>query len=180
MKKTFLMAAAVLFTFCGGVFADELKINGEFKVLTKKGDMPAGWSKNGPGVKNTTYKIIRKGDDNILKLVSTGGYSALYSSVRVPVKGGETFKVELKAKGKAKCFSVGYYAYDSKNRFSGSNGVSFNVDNPQLFKEYKGSFVVKKPAAGKSIDYIQIAISGHGAMDIEIEEVEVEKVLAGK
>lgn len=178
MKKTFLTAAAVLFAFCGGVFADELKINGEFKVLNKTGDMPAFWSKNGPGVKNTTYKIIRKGDDNILKLVSQGGYSALYSATKVPVKVGDSFKVEVKAKGKASSFTVGYYAYDSQNKFVGSGGVNFKIDNSLLFKEYKGAFDVKKTSAEKSIAYIQIAISSHSAMDIEIEEVEVEP--AGK
>ena len=172
MKKSIFLAVVAIFA-AGTLFADELKINGEFKVIDPKTKLPASWVRN--GVKTGISEVIRKGDDNILKLKNEKGYFAMYSTVKIPAKAGETYKFEIKAKGKGS-LSVGYYAYGSKGH-CGTGGQSVKVDSSLLFKEYKGTFTIAPPYKGKDLTYIAIQFGSYSAMDVEIEEIEVEKIV---
>ncbi|MBO5760069.1 MAG: hypothetical protein J6S53_00835 [Lentisphaeria bacterium] len=172
MKKSIFLAVVAIFA-AGTLFADELKINGEFKVIDPKTKLPASWVRN--GVKTGISEVIRKGDDNILKLKNEKGYFAMYSTVKIPAKAGETYKFEIKAKGKGS-LSVGYYAYGSKGH-CGTGGQSVKVDSSLLFKEYKGTFTIAPPYKGKDLTYIAIQFGSYSAMDVEIEEIEVEKII---
>ena len=172
MKKNLFFAIVALFS-AGVLCADELKINGEFKAINPETKLPVSWVRN--GVKTGISEVIRKGDDNILKLKNDKGYFAMYNSVRIPAKVGDTYKFELKAKGKG-TLSVGYYAYGTKGH-CGTLSKSVKVDSLLLFKEYKGTFTVAAPAAGKDLAYIHVQFGSYGAMDVEIEEIEVEPVV---
>lgn len=172
MKKSIFLAV-VAFIAAGTLFADELKINGEFKAIDPKTKLPVSWVRN--GVKTGISEVARKGDDNILKLKNDKGYFAMYSTVRIPAKAGETYKFEIKAKGKGS-LSVGYYAYGSKGH-CGTAGQSVKVDSSLLFKEYKGTFTIAPPYKGKDLTYIFIQFGSYSAMDVEIEEIEVEKIV---
>ncbi|MBR2365124.1 MAG: hypothetical protein IKA79_07970 [Lentisphaeria bacterium] len=173
MKKTVFVAVAALFAVCGSVSADELKINGEFKAVNAKTNLPERWNRN--GVKTAVTELVRKGDDNILKIKNEKGYFAMYNSLRIPAKAGDTFKFEIKVKGKGE-LSVGYYAYGSKGH-SGTGGAMIKVDSSLFFKEYKGTFTVAPPYKGKDISYIHIQFGSYKAVDIEVEEIEVEPVI---
>ena len=172
MKKSIFLAVVAIFA-AGTLFADELKINGEFKVIDPNTKLPASWVRN--GVKTGISEVARKGDDNILKLKNDKGYFAMYSTVKIPAKAGETYKFEIKAKGKGS-LSVGYYAYGSKGH-CGTGGQSVKVDSSLLFKEYKGTFTIAPPYKGKDLTYIAIQFGSYSAMDVEIEEIEVEKII---
>ena len=172
MKKSIFLAVVAIFA-AGTLFADELKINGEFKVINPKTKMPASWVRN--GVKAGVCEVIRKGDDNILKMKNEKGYFAVYSTAKIPAKVGNTYKFEIKVKGKAK-LAVGYYAYGTKGH-AGTGGENLNVDSPAAFKEYKGTFTVAPGYAGKDISYICIQFGSYTAMDIEVEEIEVEEIV---
>ena len=65
MKKNLFFAIVALFS-AGVLCADELKINGEFKAINPETKLPVSWVRN--GVKTGISEVIRKGDDNILKL----------------------------------------------------------------------------------------------------------------
>ena len=172
MKKT-LFFAIVAFLSAGILNAEELKINGEFKAINPRTKLPVSWERN--GVKTGISEVIRKGDDNILKLKNDKGYFAMYSNVKIPAKVGDTYKFEIKAKGKG-TLSVGYYAYGTKGH-CGTLSQTVKVDSALLFKEYKGTFTVAPAAAGKDLVYIHIQFGSYGAMDVEIEEIEVEPVV---
>ena len=172
MKKSlFLTAVALLAT--GTLSAESLDINGDFKQLNDKGFV-ARWHKNG-AIKTTTYEVIRKENGNILKLISSK-YSAMYSSLHVPVKVGDSFQFKFKAKGKVSNFSFGYYAYDAKDNHAGTQYVRFTIDSADKFTDYKGTITVKAPPAGKSINYIQFCFAGYTQMNLEITGIEVEPV----
>ena len=174
MKKRLFLAVAALFA-AGTLCADDLKINGEFKLINEKTKMPANWVKNGPAAKTAVCEIIRKGDDNILKIKNPGKYFAVYSSIKIPVKVGDAFKFEIKAKGKAS-LSVGYYAYGKKGH-AGTGYQMVKVDSSLMFKEYKGTFTVAPGNEGRDIEYIHIQFGSYSAVDVEIEEIEVEPIL---
>lgn len=174
MKKTVLMAAAALFALCASVSGDELKINGEFKNLTKQ-SWPVNWHKNG-AVKTAKCELVRQGDDNIIKIKNLKGYFALYNGTRIPVKVGDEFKFEIELKGKGH-FSVGYYTYGKKGH-CGTVSTAFEVNSPDKFTEYKGTFKIAPPYKGKDLLYMHVQFGSYMPIDIEVKEIEVEPVKA--
>ena len=175
MKKFFI--AAVL--LCAGMLsAEEIKIDGTFKNISSKTNLPSYWVKNGPGVKDASLSVIKDAKGNILKIKSKGKYVAFYSASRIPVVPGAVYKVTTMIKGTAaKNFSIGYYSYSATNKFLASSGAGFVVNSPDKFTRYEGTFTISKNPATK---FMRVQFGSSSAMDIEIQSICVEAVPAAK
>lgn len=177
MKKLFF-AVAALMGACVMLSAQEVKIDGTFKNVSKT-NLPSRWVKNGPGVKDASISVV-KGEKgaNILKVKSAGKYVAFYSTNRFPAVPGTTYKVTASIKGTAaKNFVIGYYAYSAENKFTANGGLGIVVNSPDKFAKYEGTFTL---ANNPKIKFIRIQFGSSSPMDIEIESIKVEALPAAK
>ena len=173
MKKTLFLAAAAIFA-AGTLFsAEALKINGDFKNVVKGKSFPAGWSKNGNGVKDAAFEIVKDGENNVLKFVSQGKHTALFTHVTPKAADNDKFEVVIVAKGKADEFFAGVYAYGEKNKYLNSYAKKFVIDSPDKFTEYKGEFKVGSISRGKT-EYVRVFMGGYTkGFDLQIKEIRV-------
>lgn len=173
MKKTLILAAAALFAAGTLSAAEALKINGDFKNVVKGKSFPAGWSKNGIGAKDATFEIVKDGENNVLKLVSKGKHTTMFTHVTPKAVDNDKFEVVVVAKGKAEEFFAGTFAYGEKNAHLGVDSVRFVIDSPDKFTEYKGQITVKPKARGKTL-YVRVYMGGHSkGFDVQIKEIRV-------
>ncbi len=171
---------AMLLMGCA-VFADDIKINGEFKQV--KDGAAVGWVQNkGDWAKPYgTVKLIQiteaDGDvENALQVTSTEKRTDVYFNTRFPARAGEIYEIEAKAKGTGK-IRLGIYVYDEKGNMIGNQAQVRDVSAD--FKEYKVKFDVKDvlPKEGdlKKAATIRFYFSAEPNSDIIVEDIEADK-----
>lgn len=171
MKKIFFILPALL-CVCA-LSAQELKVDGLFKNVNAKTNLPGRWSKNGPGMKNAVISVVKGEKSNILKISSKGKYAAFYSSDRMKTAPGTVYEYSVKIKGTANNFTVGYYAYSGKNQFVTGDGAAFKVNSPGKFTEYKGKFILTKKATAQ---FMRVQFGSSSPMDIEMSDLVIKQV----
>lgn len=179
MKKTLLMVAAFVAAVCGSstLFGQKVDVNGDFQKINAKTNLPANWTKNGGGAKEAVCKLEKAGKKNILKISSPGKYFTLYYTVRIPAKAGDTFKMTIKAKGKANMLA-GYYSYSlPKGSHLQTKSFPLKVDSPAQFKEYVTTMTVSAVEKG-DVGFIYPHFGSYSKFDVEIESVTFERVPA--
>lgn len=173
------MTVAVVAAVCGSstLFGQKVDINGDFKKVNAKAAFPMNWNKNGGGAKKAVCKLEKVGGKDILKISCPGDYFALYYTHRIPAKAGDTFKMTLKAKGKAKMF-LGYYSYAlPKGNHVDTKSFSLNVDSPAQFKDFAVTFTVAASKKGP-VGFIFPNFGSYNKFDVEIESITLERVKA--
>ena len=171
MKKFVFLAAALL---AAGTLtaAEALKINGNFKILDKKTNLPSLWLKNG-NVKTAVFEVVKDGENNIYKFVSQGKHTAIYTACSFPAADGDQFEFVLTAKGKAEEICMGVYTYDSANKYIAISSKKFAIDSPDKFTEYK-EVVTVKPKGDMKTAKIRVFIGGFSkGFDVQIKEIRV-------
>lgn len=168
MKKIFFIS--VLFLGVCLLSGQELKVDGSFKNVNAKTNLPGRWSRNGAGMKDAVIKVIPGEKSNILKITSKGKYVAFYSSERMKAAPGSVYEYSVKIKGTANYFTIGFYAYSGKNQFVANDGVSFNVNSPDKFTEYKGNFTFTKKADAQ---FMRVQFGSSRPMDVEICDLKI-------
>ena len=175
MKKFLFLAAALL---AAGTLsaAEALKINGNFKLLDKKTNLPSLWLKNGNGAKDAAFEVVKDGENNIYKFVSQGKHTAIYTAMSFPAADGDQFEFVLTAKGKAEEICMGVYTYDSANKYIAISSEKLAIDSPDAFKEYK-AVVTVKPKGDMKTAKIRVFIGGFSkGFDVQIKEIRVTPV----
>ena len=116
---------------------------------------------------------MKEGDKNILKFVSKGKHTAIFTSSTYKFADNAKFEVTLVAKGKAEDFSAGVYTYGAKNKYLLIRSATFKIDSPDKFTEYKGTITLTPVKAGKT-EYVRGFIGSMSKpFDVQIKEVKI-------
>ena len=175
MKKTMILAVlGSVFAFAA--FADEFKLDGEFKRINTKTNFPSQWIKNAPTFKQGTAALVagKEADERAVTINSQAGTPSIYSANRIPVADNDKLEYEFEAKGTGNAY-VGFYIYGAKNAFVGSNIKSVKVDSPNKYSKYKVIFTIKSNPA-RPCAYARTVFGVMGKGEITFTDLEVEKV----
>ena len=162
--------------FAFAAFAEEFKIDGEFKKVHAKTNFPLLWVKNPPTFKQATAAVIagKEANEHAITIDSQAGTPSVYSAVQIPVTDGDKLEYEFEAKGTGNAY-IGFYFYGAKHPFLGSSFKSVKVDSPDKYSKYKVIFTIKSnPAKPYSYGRTVFGVKGKGA--ITFTDLEVEKV----
>ncbi len=177
--KNFFFALCLLVAFLC-VNAEEIKINGDFSELTKKGAV-ANWAFQGKNLPDGCVVTVQKDEQGKNLFCIKADYAAgpatiRYQSRYIPAAAGEEYVLTAKVKGQGK-FALAGYRFADKKFISGKPG---NISSKPFavtpeFAEYKLPFKLQAPA-GNTITRFRAVFHVYKGSDLTIQEIRLEKV----
>ncbi len=169
MKKM-VMSFVVVLAFIGVLCGEDLQINGDFKLSSKK--LPQGWGPNKsdwakPFGKVKKVKVGVKKDENALQITSTEQPTHVFYKKYFPVKAGDVASISIQAKGKGKV-GFGFYVYGKKHYYMTTHYAQKSVNDS--FVEFKKSFTIENQGRGE-VKTIRVVVWAAKGSDIVVKDI---------